>query len=266
MIEPIFNTLELKPLRGIYEQNQLSHKNEIARVTHSAATRNPGSLHPDQLAILRKVMKRYPNIINSDAQSSAFRQVRSQSPKSVNVSKLPRIYWIGVGFLGVFPFHAAGHGLQDSTRNAMNYAISSYAASLTTLRYASSKPMALAASHSKFLVVTMPETPGQGSLDGVKREAEAIQKIIGGCIPVKLLEKPAIKSVLEDLPSFSAGRKSESAIVSHQIINMVMVKIWAVSFLLAERRPSPAKLKKKLFAWREILKGAPLCQEKGYNR
>lgn len=84
----------------------------------------------------------------------------------------------------------------------MNYAVSSYAASLTTLSFAKRKPMKLSASHSKLLLVTMPHTPGQNPLPGVKKEAEIIQETLRDHIAVKLLEMPAVKTVLDDIPSY----------------------------------------------------------------
>lgn len=120
MVKPIFDALDLKPLTMIYEQEQLSHGDaEIARATHSSATRNPGGLHIDRLAVLQKLMKRHPNLTSS-SHSRTSPSDHSPSPKSVNVSTLPRIHWIGVGFLSVFPFHAAGYGSQDPIRNTMS--------------------------------------------------------------------------------------------------------------------------------------------------
>lgn len=65
-------------------------------------------------------------------------------------------------------------GLQVPTRNTMSYAISSYAASLTTPSLAKSKPTTQASCHSKLLLVTMPHTPGEEPLLGVEEEAENI--------------------------------------------------------------------------------------------
>lgn len=113
MVQPISDVLDLKPLTRIYEQGQLSHKVEIARVTHSSAPRNSGILHTDRLTILRTLMNRYPSPINS-AHSPSPRQDSSRSPSSRNFLKLPRIHRIGISFLGVFPFHAAGYGRATS--------------------------------------------------------------------------------------------------------------------------------------------------------
>lgn len=198
MVKPVFDTLNLEPLTGIYEQEKSSHEDEIARSIRSSATRNSGTLHADRLAILRKLMTRHPSPTSSvDIQPPS----QNNSQGSADVSKLPRVHWIGVGFLGVFPFHAAGYGSQDPTSNTMSHAISSYAASLTTLSFAKYKPMTLAASHSKLLLVTMPYTPGQAPLSGVDEEGDIIQKKWDSK-RVKLLRMPIVQSVLDGLPYY----------------------------------------------------------------
>lgn len=60
MVQPISDVLDLKPLTRIYEQGQLSHNVEIARVTQPSPPRNSRILHTDRLTILGTLMNRYP--------------------------------------------------------------------------------------------------------------------------------------------------------------------------------------------------------------
>lgn len=73
-------------------------------------------------------------------------------------SKLPRVWWIGVGPLAMAPFHAAGDHSPGSTRNTMSQANSSYIPTIKALVYARQKRLQLSAS-SRLLLINMPTTP-----------------------------------------------------------------------------------------------------------
>lgn len=80
VVKPFFDTLGLKPLIRLHDQEQLCHEDEIARLTTQvSAPRNAGSLHTDWLAILRTLMNRYPSPSSS---------AHSVSPTSFSKSKL----------------------------------------------------------------------------------------------------------------------------------------------------------------------------------
>lgn len=156
-------------------------------------------LDANKLAIYQELMKQHPNITSS---TGPFR-ARSRAQTGTAVPKFPRVHWIGVGHLGAFPFHAAGYGFQDPSRNTMSCAISSYASSLTSRAYAKQKPVLLKPS-SALLLVTMPETPNESDLPGVKREARVIQKTMEGLMAVKLREMVPMKVILDDLPHYNS--------------------------------------------------------------
>ena len=83
----------------------------------------------------------------------------------------------------------------------------------------------LAPGSSALLLVTMPVTPGQRQLDGVKEEAETIQNTLRGLIIVKLHELPTVKDVMEDLPFYDSvhfachgGTDPQSPFQSHLLL------------------------------------------------
>lgn len=73
-------------------------------------------------------------------------------------SKLPRIWWIGVGILSRAPFHAAGDHSRGSTRNTLSRAISSYIPTIKALSFARQKKLDLH-TDPRLLLVAMPTTP-----------------------------------------------------------------------------------------------------------
>lgn len=77
-----------------------------------------------------------------------------------NYSKLPRVWWIGVGLLATAPFHAAGNHSPGSVDNTFSRAISSYIPTIKALSYARQKQLQLhAGPDSRLLLVTMATTP-----------------------------------------------------------------------------------------------------------
>lgn len=74
-------------------------------------------------------------------------------------SKLPRIWWIGVGPMARAPFHAAGDHSPRSTNNTISRAISSYIPTIKALSYARQKKLELRGPDSRLLLVSMPATP-----------------------------------------------------------------------------------------------------------
>lgn len=83
-------------------------------------------------------------------------------------TKLPRVWWIGVGPLAMAPFHAAGDHSLGSTRNTISRVISSYIPTIKTLSYARQKQLELHRSPDpRILLVTMPTTPDTPSTPSV---------------------------------------------------------------------------------------------------
>jgi tetratricopeptide (TPR) repeat protein len=118
--------------------------------------------------------------------------------------ELPRIWWLGVGLMGLFPFHAAHDascGLQDST---MNRVISSYTPTIKTLFHSRRKKFKLFEdSDARLLLVTMTQTPGRRrDLTAAKLEAENVRRAVGQTCVVSERPQPRITEVLRDLGDF----------------------------------------------------------------
>ncbi|MFE9748209.1 CHAT domain-containing protein [Saccharothrix saharensis] len=73
-----------------------------------------------------------------------------------------RVWWVPTGPLALLPLHAAG--------DALSRVVSSYAPTLRALAKSRNKPY----TGGRTLIVGMPDTPGQSSLDGVRREVKAV--------------------------------------------------------------------------------------------
>jgi CHAT domain-containing protein len=81
------------------------------------------------------------------------------------------------GLLDVLPWHAAGH--YDSGppgRSVLDRVISSYAATLESLRRARAAPTAHSGRPPRVLLVTMPAAPGAAPLPGVEQEARVVMQ------------------------------------------------------------------------------------------
>jgi len=115
--------------------------------------------------------------------------------------ELPRIWWIGTGLASSLPFHAAGDHSTGSTENTLSWAISSYTSTIKALRYARAKK-AVADTHS-ILLVTMPNTPGETDLPGVKAEAKEIRDATQHLYSIQELERPSKETVQGKLGDFS---------------------------------------------------------------
>ncbi|CUS09066.1 unnamed protein product, partial [Tuber aestivum] len=132
-------------------------------------------------------------------------------------SKLKRIWWIGVGQLGMAPFHAAGDHSPGSTRNTFSRAISTYIPTIRALSYARQKRLQLfeecdasfPAGRSgragilgergpRLLLVPMPETPGATELPGVSKEVlHILDSSANSSIETTLMSNPTPAEALE---------------------------------------------------------------------
>ena len=89
--------------------------------------------------------------------------------------ELLRVWWIGTGIASSFPFHAAGHYINDEnaqdSENTLSQIIPSYTPTIKALSYArscASRAAKINSSETSILVVTMPSTPEHKSLPGVR--------------------------------------------------------------------------------------------------
>lgn len=130
-------------------------------------------------------------------------------------TKLPHIWWIGVGPLSMAPFHAAGDHSPGSSRNTMSCVISSYTPTIKALFYARERDLDLVNNpDAQLLLVTMPKTPGEKDLPDVDREVSEIVDITTGSITTKHLERPSADQVLEH---FQAGKYNAMHFACHGI-------------------------------------------------
>jgi tetratricopeptide (TPR) repeat protein len=117
---------------------------------------------------------------------------------------LPRTWWIGTGFASSFPFHAAGDYSAGPTESAHYRIISSYSPSIKALIYAREHASTTTPRHDppKFLVVTMPKTPGASDLPGARIEQSEIVSAMGP-VSVETLEQPDVVSVMHQVQQCS---------------------------------------------------------------
>lgn len=118
---------------------------------------------------------------------------------STDLASLPRIRWIGVGAMSLFPFHAAGCHSSDSTENTMSYAISSYISTIKALAYTNEQDLNLGTQRTRLLVVPMSKTAGCSDLPGVATEVSRIDARVKTSFDVTVLESPTRQSVLQRL-------------------------------------------------------------------
>ncbi len=203
VVEPVLFACKLEPLEILYEHDLPVNRIRADDLSAPRSTNGPIYRDSDQLAILRELMKKQHNITSS-ANSRKSSGPRLRSGKAANSPDFPRIHWIGVGYMGAFPFHAAGYGSRDVRKNTMSRVISPYASTLEALQFADGKQKALEPSASELLLVTMPRTPNEADLDGVVVEAQIIQETAKTLATVKLRELPPVQVVLDDLPHFNA--------------------------------------------------------------
>ena len=125
-------------------------------------------------------------------------------------NELLRVWWIGAGIAGSFPFHAAGQYIQGvenirDYENTLSQIIPSYTPTIKALSYArscASRAAKVNGNETSILVVAMPTTPKHRSLPGVDREKLAIQQMTRDFCRIKALESPTAKRVLEDMGGY----------------------------------------------------------------
>lgn len=113
-----------------------------------------------------------------------------------------RIWWIGVGPLGMAPFHAAGDHSPGSMRNTISRVISSYISTIKALSYARQKQLGFGGPDSRLLLIAMPTTPGNMPLKNSIPEVKQIARVVKG--HTFRLDCPSADQVLEQLPSYHA--------------------------------------------------------------
>ena len=204
IVDPILNAFGFKSSEILSRPNPPDSQVKTSCITpYRKADRSKG-LDAEMLTTYLELMKQQPNV-TSCMSSAKPSETRFRATIRSSVPSFPRIHWIGVGHMGSFPFHAAGYGSQDPSKNTMSFAISSYASTLTARAHAKQKPAAFEASSFALLLVAMPKTPGgQSNLPGTEQEAKVIQDALPECMAVKLHKLQPVDVILKDLPSYNS--------------------------------------------------------------
>jgi CHAT domain len=89
----------------------------------------------------------------------------------------PHVWWIPVGWLSLFPLHAAGYHRPGSSRNALDRVISSYSPTLKAFVYSTQKGSKNSAKQHAVLV-SMPQTPCQKDLPQALNEVNLLNDLL----------------------------------------------------------------------------------------
>ena len=120
--------------------------------------------------------------------------------------RLPRIWWVTAGLMGLMPLHAAGHAWRKNFHNTAAYVVSSYVPTFRALAYAREQSSKSSPCHGqRFLLVQMPRTIGYANLD-VAEEEHAIRQYIQPkeTATLTILDTRSKKDVLEKLKESTA--------------------------------------------------------------
>ncbi|KIJ23996.1 hypothetical protein M422DRAFT_275317 [Sphaerobolus stellatus SS14] len=155
-----------------------SHMNSILKMHHVCDTRK---LVQDQDAALNSAPKLQDILHNLwlwivEPVILAIQSVLEHSADDY----MHHITWCATGLLALLPLHAAGEyhlGDMSKKRNMFDIAVSSYTPTLTSLLPHLKKSVRSSNASHGVLIVSQPSTPGQLSIQGTIREAEAIQNI-----------------------------------------------------------------------------------------
>jgi hypothetical protein len=124
----------------------------------------------------------------------------SQAPPA----KLPRLWWVTSGLMGLLPLHAAGRDWGTSLDNTASHVVSSYIPTFKALRYARQKKLKPMSSPGReLLVVSVPDAKDMPHLDVETEVKEVLQQCKSLGVTESLLETPSQEQVLEKLPSVS---------------------------------------------------------------
>jgi CHAT domain-containing protein len=118
-------------------------------------------------------------------------------------SEWPRVFWLPVGALSVFPIHAAGDHSPSCEMNVISRVISSYIPSIKALDHARRKATKLvgATEMQKAVLIVMPTTPEWPELRDVVHEKTAVLNVWGqqSSLKVSTLPYPNKAKALENL-------------------------------------------------------------------
>ncbi|KAL0634286.1 hypothetical protein Q9L58_006824 [Maublancomyces gigas] len=133
-------------------------------------------------------------------------ELKFTAKPEADAADLPHIWWIGVGLLGVAPFHAAGDYSPgaDPLQNTLSYAVSSYTPTIRALSYAREKDLTIlnGGRDARLLLITMSTTPGGVDLPDVEEEVMGILEVTEGSVVATRLMQPSAMQVFEQFDSY----------------------------------------------------------------
>lgn len=115
-------------------------------------------------------------------------------------TRLPQIWWVGGGVMGLLPLHAAGDHSSGSTENAISHVVSSYAATIKSLQFIQNRPrISVSQSKQVLLLAAMPTTPGGHKPLQVQEEVTAIEESASKWALSTTLLRPSKTDLLDAL-------------------------------------------------------------------
>jgi hypothetical protein len=115
---------------------------------------------------------------------------------------LPRIWWVSSGLMGAMPLHAAGTHSRGSRENTISYVVSSYTATLRSLRYSRQRITEVSKmKEPAVMAVAMPETDTLKPLE-VEDEIAMLEVSFPKTM---ILRSPTEESVLENMSTCNIG-------------------------------------------------------------
>jgi tetratricopeptide (TPR) repeat protein len=112
----------------------------------------------------------------------------------------PLIWWIPVGRMALFPFHAAGYHTKAS-ENALDRIISSYTHTIKALDYARTQIARMSFPKPSVLLVSMSTTPDRKPLKYAKPEIDGVAKILGSVVK-ETLDYPTKRDILQKIRQY----------------------------------------------------------------
>jgi hypothetical protein len=139
---------------------------------------NNEDLH-ERSAELRRILKWLWNA----AVRPVLQDLRYLSSSALG-TKLPRIWWMTNGLLGMASLHAAGSNWYRSRGNIAAHVVSSYTPIIKALKYAGEKSLqSLPWPEQKFLAVVTPDTPSFGDLNALPEVSVIGENVARSGIP-----------------------------------------------------------------------------------
>jgi len=120
--------------------------------------------------------------------------------------KWPRVIWIPVGELNLFPLHAAGIHDDSSNRTTLDRVISTYSPTLRALSHAKAQIGTAGREHIQtILLASMPTTPNKSPLPYAVQEIDTLDSLLPATVSRVIQRNPTKSDVLEALRKSSVA-------------------------------------------------------------